>query len=79
MLIEGGRLGRTQRVLVPGNVIAVGVRNERPRLPPAEVDRQVGLGQLQSVVPVEQETVAVGARRERVDKDAPRMSLLSSL
>ena len=53
VLIQGGRLGRTQGVLVPGDVVAMGVRDERPRLTPAKVDRQVGLGQLQSVIPVE--------------------------
>jgi hypothetical protein len=39
---------------VPGNVVAVGVRDERPGLPPAKVDRQVGLREFQPAVPVEQ-------------------------
>ena len=62
MLVEGGRLGRAQGVLVPRDVVAMGVRNERPRLTPAKIDRQVGLGQLQSVVPVEHEWIVVSVR-----------------
>lgn len=54
VLVQSGRLGSTQSILVAGDMVAMGVRDERPRLTTANVDRQIGLGQFQPVFPVEQ-------------------------
>ena len=54
MAIKAGRTGRGQRQLVPRDVIAVGVRDEAPRLAASDIDGQLGTCQKQSGVVVEQ-------------------------
>lgn len=51
-MIEGGRSGRTQGVLMARHVVGVGMGDEGPRLPPAKVDRQIGCGQFEPAVPM---------------------------
>ena len=63
MLVQGRRLGGAQGVLVPSDMIAMGMRDERPRLASAEVDRQVGLGQFQSVIPMEHNRATHAGRK----------------
>ena len=53
MPVEPGRGGGGQGQLVAGDVVGVGVGDERPRLPTPDVDRQAGASQEQAVVVVE--------------------------
>jgi hypothetical protein len=43
---------------MPRQVVAMGVRNERPGLAAAKVNRQVGGGQFQAVIPMKQRLYA---------------------
>jgi hypothetical protein len=51
-LIERRRLGCAKGIFMPPDMVAVRVRDERPRLASAKIDRQPRLGQFQAVFPV---------------------------
>lgn len=66
-LIKSCRGGRAQGVFVPSHVIGVCVGHECPRLPATKIDRQVGLGQLESAVEVKHSVVVGGSWLEILD------------
>lgn len=49
-LIEPAGVRRAERILMPSHMVDMGVRDKRPRLPPAKVHRQLGLRELQSTI-----------------------------
>jgi hypothetical protein len=57
---------------MPPDVIAMGMRNERPRLTAPKIDRQSRLGQFQTVFPVKksfrfQESEFLGKKEMMID------------
>jgi hypothetical protein len=52
--IEGRGGGRAEGQDVPGHVVGVRVGNKSPRLAAAEIDRQIGRGQLEAAFVVKQ-------------------------
>lgn len=62
-MVQRGGLGRAEGILVPRHVIAMGVGNECPGLPPSEIDGQAGLAQFEPAIPKEH-----AARRKKLEE-----------